>query len=740
MQNYTKTVNSSYEMSDFKTCQRHFGEANFYPNKAQTLDLIDIVVREVRCKPETAKALLDSGQVGVFGDVEMPIVSKLEWEQDGELVTKSVFITPGGYAIGYKFKGPEFDYWQFKCLSGVFARWDKGTLIPWTDGPKYLSTKGSPAVGVFCTTAQGRKQGVKLLTEGAKKAIVASEHGYDVVAIPGVTMIASVSDVAEGKEISDVISSEFVGRHFSLAFDSDMAEKPAVAIAGSKICKTIKFTEGVKSVSGLFWDKQNKGLDDALLAGASVEICPLYVGDKQDQVLVRDFLQTGVGLQSYEALLDAMGIKYRAIVKKLKPANRKELLEVEEVKCKDVCYVESADAFARIRSGTGQWDDSLGSKQQALENLISKGRSVDEVEEIFAKKQYARAFSIDRIPGAELIVEADGEKWVNVWSEPLIHPEFSEKGCPSVDKLIIGLCGFNQTSATFIRKWCFRKIKHPGLLAGSALVFIGPQGCGKSMLGEEVMAPLLGGNNVYRADKQNLSTNFAARQMTSLLVLADEITTGEGKRDMSERLKNWISRPSNTCEEKYQKAFEVRNRTGWILTSNHPDPVVVEENDRRFSIFRAVYSTTELMARRKELQKCFTSGINGSPRTKEFDKELAHFAWLAHQETDFQEIERCAVTEEKTALEEANREAWIGFFGLLSIELNKTVEEFNQLADTKNGVLWNDAYQAYRNFCVSQGEKFVLPQKILASRLASIGWAIDRKMVAGVQNRYLTKK
>lgn len=175
----------------------------------ETIDVIDTIVGEVKCRMETAKKLLASDLVRLADDQEI-------------LGLTGHYLEPGSLAILYRTRGVirvedagdddlwldedgrlvplvEREAWRAKPLNGYFASMKSNDghpiFTPWkgSDGkpePKYVSPRGAPACLVFMPVVVNPKAYEKpsrvFIVEGEKKAIALAEQGIAAVSISGV--------------------------------------------------------------------------------------------------------------------------------------------------------------------------------------------------------------------------------------------------------------------------------------------------------------------------------------------------------------------------------------------------------------------------------------------------------------------------------------------------------------------------------------------------------------------------
>jgi hypothetical protein len=104
------------------------------------------------------------------------------------------------------------------------------------------------------------------------------------------------------------------------------------------------------------------------------------------------------------------------------------------------------------------------------------------------------------------------------------------------------------------------------------------------MLGEYLAA--LHGVHAHKLSQGELNGDFNAWMKHKTFILGDEVTTRESRRSVAEEMKNWITRPSVTINEKYIRLYTLPNFAQFYLTSNHHNALSLEKGDRRYFVHK----------------------------------------------------------------------------------------------------------------------------------------------------------
>jgi len=126
--------------------------------------------------------------------------------------------------------------------------------------------------------------------------------------------------------------------------------------------------------------------------------------------------------------------------------------------------------------------------------------------------------------------------------------------------------------------------QNPARKPGTAIVFMGNQGVGKSAV-YEVLKVLLGTNLARIINKDIMKNNTAL--VNSLFVYQDEWSVNPYKERLYyEALKNAITNYRLKVEEKYMPAWESGSFCRFAFTSNSNKPADMPMDDRRFTIIK----------------------------------------------------------------------------------------------------------------------------------------------------------
>lgn len=147
------------------------------------------------------------------------------------------------------------------------------------------------------------------------------------------------------------------------------------------------------------------------------------------------------------------------------------------------------------------------------------------------------------------------------------------------------IAGHDNRCYRYIVNFLAHMIQRPGEITGTALIFIGQEGCGKNYV-NEFMARLLGDDytSLIEADvKQQLFSQFSNARVNKLLVTIDEVKQANVK-DFTEQFKNMITSETMRYEPKTVNPMVLSNYNRFIFCSNYEVPLTFSCNNRRYVV------------------------------------------------------------------------------------------------------------------------------------------------------------
>jgi putative DNA primase/helicase len=137
-------------------------------------------------------------------------------------------------------------------------------------------------------------------------------------------------------------------------------------------------------------------------------------------------------------------------------------------------------------------------------------------------------------------------------------------------------------TAAWVIKWLAYPIQHPGAKMRTALVIHGPQGTGKNLFFEVIMA--IYGRYGRIIDQPAIDDKHNDWASAKLFMIADEVVARSDLYHIKNKLKCFITGEWIRINPKNVAAYEERNHVNLVFLSNERMPVVIEEDDRRHCV------------------------------------------------------------------------------------------------------------------------------------------------------------
>ncbi len=179
---------------------------------------------------------------------------------------------------------------------------------------------------------------------------------------------------------------------------------------------------------------------------------------------------------------------------------------------------------------------------------------------------------------------------LNLWSE---EHQFEVVPKPGDVSLILNhlkdvWCNGDEALFNWTLLWFADIIQNPERRPMTALLILGEQGTGKSIIFDELMAYILGRFRQFgkSAKRDDVVGRFNAELTGKLLWLSEESLFAGDKSSM-QILKDAITSPTVLVEKKGMEKFPYPSYTRFVFTSNMMHALHLEESDRRFAVYRA---------------------------------------------------------------------------------------------------------------------------------------------------------
>jgi putative DNA primase/helicase len=238
---------------------------------------------------------------------------------------------------------------------------------------------------------------------------------------------------------------------------------------------------------------------------------------------------------------------------------------------------EAVERFALVFGGKGTMFDyqehALVPKADVLDILPEHGWR-----DMRAIKKVARLDEVGFDPAC-----TDPRITCNLWGG---WPTMPKQGrCDMLLELLEYLCSNEENYKeifSWLLKWLAYPIQNPGAKMKTALVFHGPQGTGKNLFFEAYMA--IFGEYGRIVDQHAIEDKFNDWASRKLFLIADEVVAQQELFHVKNKLKAFITGEWIRINPKNVAAHDERNHVNLVFLSNESRPLVLEKDDRRYTV------------------------------------------------------------------------------------------------------------------------------------------------------------
>ncbi len=403
-----------------------------------------------------------------------------------------------------------------------------------------------------------------LITEGELKAACATKHGFPCIGLGGVWSFRTKRDVT--LLIKDFLDFVWVERQVLICYDSDAVTNPDVV-------------------------KAEQALADELLsmkADVYITRIPPDPGDPTDprksaKLGVDDYI-VQYGVEAFAAMLStetgcsheyepsrAMNELNKRFVFVRSPGIVYDYEQDLQMLPRDFTGSQYANLWMRVpRPTLGKGGETLYDKvQTAPEWLKWPGRAVlRRLSYRPGEGKVTHDNTLNTWPGwgVEKAVKGDVGPW-HAMMDHLFNGDVAER--------------------RWFEQWCACPFQQPGVkLASGVLIWSPTQGSGKTLVGKTLMA--LYGQNATEIKDSDLEDERREWAENKQFVLADDIT-GQTNRKLANKLKTMITQKYLRINPKYIQSYTVDDCINYYFTSNDPDALYLDDQDRRFFVYESNY-------------------------------------------------------------------------------------------------------------------------------------------------------
>lgn len=279
--------------------------------------------------------------------------------------------------------------------------------------------------------------------------------------------------------------------------------------------------------------------------------------------------------------------------------------------CNGVVYVDAEEEFYYMDTRIALGERGFNSRNNR-HLLTKKDRSnMDAVPEQQAAALALNVYQIPLVsgyiylPGADRIVEWDGQKLVNRFNAEDVV-EVPEK-LTSRDKQAIAAVQKHfeisypvERERELLLSWLAYTIKRMDKKIRWAVVVQGVDGGGKGFIGEMLMA-ILSRNNVEIVNAQALEEKYTSFfESRKVVVLEEARIHGTSRYAVMDKLKPYITNDVVSIRRMHKDTYNVPSVTSTMILTNHGDALPVYDADRRYFVVSTHFQTKDMLQRFRE--------------------------------------------------------------------------------------------------------------------------------------------
>lgn len=360
-----------------------------------------------------------------------------------------------------------------------------------------------------------------------------------------------------------------------------------------------------------------------------------------------------------------------------------------------------------------KWEEkSHGEKQKIILNTIFC--------KLDKENRVKKVYNIGYEPTDNKFIHYENKVYFNTYKKTSLWDYYKKQdnyNFPKIKELLLNLCNNSEEYYLYFCKWLAWQVKNPDIKLPTAIILQGKQGSGKGTLKDLILDNLFG-SNCQEINQTHLESSFNEYLLGKQIIVANEVMHNENRQTLPNILKNIITDKTITISRKFKKEIVGRNYTHWIFCTNSDNPIKIDEDDRRYSVF---YSQKLRKGLGKELRE-------------NLDYELKEFiCYLKDLEVVFEEVSEPIMTDAKAEIIDLNKdsvekfaeflkqfrdfeEAFISVYGNPSIYYVN-----NNFGDGEEYILTDKIYLLYEKYCEIYKERGIFMKQNFSKRLSNKG-------------------
>lgn len=179
-----------------------------------------------------------------------------------------------------------------------------------------------------------------------------------------------------------------------------------------------------------------------------------------------------------------------------------------------------------------------------------------------------------------------GADQYNLYRGLLIEPDASGS-CDLFKELLRDVWAHgDQIIYEWVLEWFMHIIAFPGEKVSTSIAIRGDYADGKSFPTERAMSAILGDMLMRVADQNAVLGDFNEALIGKLMIVLEEAAFA-GDKAAFDRLKELVTGPTISINQKFKSRFTVRNHARMMLVSNHEHFMHIKPKDRRYAVLES---------------------------------------------------------------------------------------------------------------------------------------------------------
>ena len=361
-----------------------------------------------------------------------------------------------------------------------------------------------------------------------------------------------------------------------------------------------------------------------------------------------------------------------------------------------------------------KWDEFSYKKQQSIVLSTLEKKLNDE-------RRIKLVFNVNYEPTDDKFIYFENKKYFNIYNKTTLWDFYKKQNkysFPNIQDLILNLVGGDEKSYIYFNKWLAWIVQNPTDKLPTAIIFQGKQGSGKGTFKNLILDNIFG-SNCQEINQTHLESSFNEYLCGKQIIVANEVTHNENRLTLPNVLKNLVTDPLITISRKFKKEITGRNFTHWIFCSNSDNPIKIDVDDRRYSVFQS--------------EKLKGGGKNASKFVQQLisnlDYELKEYiSYLKSLDVKFEEVHEPIMTQAKEEIIELNKNSVERFLEYLNNfhDLETAFDTLEQLrlsskqTNNETKVILTDLfYLAYKNYCHKFEERGKFNKQTFSKQLSN---------------------